>query len=110
MMATDPCLGASGTCAGHGTISSGLCRPSGVLGRSEAALVWRLLGRGQVVRRLTLDQEIGGSNPPAPASPCSVDSDMLTAWVLCPGRHTVGVEQRRLTTACITPRRLAPPM
>jgi len=39
-----------------------------------------------------------------------VDSDMLTAWVLCPGRHTVGVEQRRLTTACVTPRRLAPPM
>ncbi len=31
-------------------------------------MVWRLLGRGQVVRRLTLDQEIGGSNPPAPAS------------------------------------------
>ena len=81
-----------------------------MLGPSEAALVWRLLGRGQVVRRLTLDQEIGGSNPPAPASPFSVASDMLTPWVLCPGRHTVGVGQRRLTTACVTQRKLAPPM
>ena len=38
------------------------------------------LGCGQAVRRLTLDQEIEGSNPSAPAKPLSTNAPLRESW------------------------------
>ena len=42
------------------------------------------MGCGQVVRRLTLDQEIEGSNPSIPANFCKTNSLVIILLLLSP--------------------------